>query len=491
MTQKPTISVQNEQDCYTIWENCLRIIQEHVVEQTYLTWFEPIVPIKLEEKVLTVQVPSQFFYEWLEQHYVHLLRKVIDETLGKQGRLEYAISVNSKEKEDESKPYLFPLSNQNNNSNKTTNTPKFQNNFSNNTSRNGTHTFEERKSSYPDFRLNFSYTFENFVEGDCNRLARSAGLAVAERPGVTSFNPLMLYGGVGLGKTHLVQAIGNHIVRNQPDRKILYVPSDKFTNQFIDSVKNNDLHSFTNFYTQVDVLVIDDVQFLAGKDRTQEIFFHIFNHLHQLGKQIVMTSDRPPKELQGLEERLLSRFKWGLTADLKQPDLETRMAIIKKKLQSEDMEIPVEVVEYIANSIDSNIRELEGAMVSLIAKATLSQSEIDLGLAKNTVQQIVQNFENQEISIDAIQKEVGEYLGISVEDMQSKVRKKEIVLARQIAMYFAKEYTEFSLKSIGYHFGGRDHSTVIHAITCINDYLEERKEVKMYVDDIRQRLMKK
>jgi chromosomal replication initiator protein len=290
----------------------------------------------------------------------------------------------------------------------------------------------------------------------------------------------------------LVQAIGNYVQENG-QKKILYVSSDRFTNQFIEALKNNDLQSFTDYYMQADVLAIDDVQFLSGKEKTQEIFFNIFNHLHQSGKQIIMTSDCPPKELKGLQERLLSRFKWGLTADLKQPDLETRIAIIHKILQSEDnkdIEISSKVVEYLAHSIDSNVRELEGAIVSLIAKASLNQSQITMELAKQTVQQIVQPVDSSEINIDEVQKYVGDYFGVSVEMLKAKSRKKEIVIARQIAMYFAKEYTGFSLKSIGYHFGGRDHSTVIHAIQTVNDMMSEKKELKMYIDDLRKKFSK-
>lgn len=487
--ENDSISVQK--DCYTIWENCLKVIRTHIAEQTYTTWFEPIRPLKLVDNVLTIQVPSRFFYEWLEEHYVHLLRKAIDASLGTEGRLEYTIIMEKQEK-----PYL-PNNNAPQYTNTNNNKPAQNNNtttpsFNGNAKMKAASAPEENPLFRDSFQINPRYTFESFIEGDCNRLARSAGLAVAQKPGVTSFNPLMLYGGVGLGKTHLIQAIGNYVQENG-QKKILYVSSDRFTNQFIDALKNNDLQSFTDFYMQADILAIDDVQFLSGKEKTQEIFFNIFNHLHQSGKQIIMTSDCPPKELKGLQERLLSRFKWGLTADLKQPDLETRIAIIHKILQSEqnkDIEISDKVVEYLAHSIDSNVRELEGAIVSLIAKASLNQSQITMDLAKQTVQQIVQPTDSSEINIDEVQKYVGDYFGVSVEMIKAKTRKKEIVIARQIAMYFAKEYTGFSLKSIGYHFGGRDHSTVIHAIQTVNDMMSEKKELKMYIDDLRKKFQK-
>lgn len=483
MIEKDSITM--EKDCYTIWENCLRIIKNNTNEQTYLTWFEPIVPFSLNGNVLKIKVPSRFFCEYLEENYVSLLTKAIVNSLGKDGKLEYVIKQEEEEEASSSKTYITNLSKTNSGN---------QHPSNNGTGNYSKNTYEKQKEIYNNFKLNTQYTFDNFIEGDCNRLARSAGLAVARKPGITSFNPLMLYGGVGLGKTHLIQAIGNYILKHQAEeskKEVLYVSSDTFTNHFIESLKNNSLDQFNHFYMQVDVLMIDDVQFLAGKDKTQEIFFHIFNHLHQSGKQIIMTSDCPPIELKGLEERLLSRFKWGLTADLKQPDLETRMAIIQKKLQDALLQLPDDVIEYLANSIDSNVRELEGAINSLIAQASLNKLMIDLDLAKQTVQKIVQSAESKELSIDEVQKLVSEYFGLSVDDLKAKTRKKEIVIARQVAMYFAKEFTGFSLKSIGYHFGGRDHSTVIHAIQCINDMIVEKKEMKMCIEDLGRKLKKK
>jgi chromosomal replication initiator protein len=318
------------------------------------------------------------------------------------------------------------------------------------------------------------------VEGDCNRLARAAGYAVASKPGITSFNPLMIYGGVGLGKTHLVQAIGNFMKNKAIGKFVLYVSSEKFTSQFINSIKNNSLQDFMNFYMQIDILIIDDVQFLAGKEKTQETFFHIFNHLHQSGRQIVMTSDRPPRELDGVEDRLLSRFKWGLTADLQTPDLETRIAIIQKKVQAEGIEIDYEVIEYLAHSIDTNIRELEGVMISLLAQASLTRREIDLELAKTTLRHLVKDSQ-REVTINTIIEAITEYYKVRTPDLKGKSRLREIVLPRQVAMYLAKDLTNLSLKSIGYHFGGRDHSTVIHAIQTVNDLMDTNKEISTAV----------
>ena len=297
----------------------------------------------------------------------------------------------------------------------------------------------------------------------------------------------MVYGGVGLGKTHLIQSIGNKIRRDDKKHFVLYVSSEKFTTQFTDAIKNNSIQSFTNFYLQVDTLIIDDVQFFSGKEKTQEMFFHIFNHLHQSGKQIIMSSDRPPRDLKGLQDRLLSRFKWGLTADLQMPDFETRIAIISRKMQSDGIYIPDDVIEYLAYSVDTNVRELEGVLISLIAHSTLNKTEINLELAKQTLKNIVHDIES-EVGVDFIQKSVGEYFQISVEDLKDKTRKKEIVIARQVAMYLCKEYTNHSLKSIGYHFGGRDHSTVIHAVQSVSDMIEIDAKFRHSMDELKKKM---
>ncbi|MEM1407760.1 MAG: chromosomal replication initiator protein DnaA [Bacteroidota bacterium] len=462
-------------NCESIWNDCLRVISEKVAEQSFSTWFKPIVPIKCDENVLTIQVPSQFFYEWLEEHYVHILKMAITTVMGNQARLEYSVIVDRGD--SQSKPLYVNLPNKGNANGYGTGKDEYVSPFQ----------LKTVDSLYQQSQLNRNYTFDTYIEGDCNRLARSAGYAVAQKPGVTSFNPLMLYGGVGLGKTHLVQAIGNEIKRKVHNSFVLYVSSEKFTNQFIDALKNNKIQEFQNFYMQVDILIIDDVQFLSGKERTQEIFFHIFNHLHQAGKQIVMTSDCPPRDLKGLEERLLSRFKWGLTADLQTPDYETRVAIIQRKMQADGISIPDNVLEYLAYSVDTNIRELEGVLISLIAHASLNKVEIDLELAKQTLKNIVQDIET-EVGIDYIQKTVAEYFKVEVDSLKDKIRKKEIVIARQVAMYFSKEYTNHSLKSIGYHFGGRDHSTVIHAVQSVNDMIDTNAGFKTSVEELKKKL---
>ncbi|PRY48826.1 chromosomal replication initiator protein DnaA [Arcticibacter pallidicorallinus] len=465
-----------------VWNQCLQIIKDNIPTQSYKTWFEPIKALRLEGNVLTIQVPSLFFYEWLEEHYVGLLRKTVKKQLGDEGRLEYNIVV---EKSSSNKPYTTNMPSTGNGSE-----AKYQSipvAVTLNKDIKNPFVIPGLKKLQVDPQLNPNYCFENFIEGDCNRLARSAGYAVAAKPGGTSFNPLLLYGGVGLGKTHLGQAIGNEIKRTSPDKLVIYVSCEKFCQQFVDSLKNNTINDFVNFYQAMDVIIMDDVHNFAGKEKTQDIFFHIFNHLHQSGKQVILTSDKAPKDLAGLEERLLSRFKWGLSADLQVPDLETRMAILKKKMYADGIELPAEVIEYVAHNIDNNVRELEGAMVSLLAQSTLNKKDIDLALAKSMLKNFIKHT-SREISMEYIQKLVCEYFEVPVEMVKSKTRKREIVQARQISMYLAKSHTKTSLKSIGQFFGGRDHSTVIYACQTVEDLIDTDKKFKNYVQDIQKKL---
>jgi chromosomal replication initiator protein len=466
-----------------VWQNCIDIIKDNVSTQAFKTWFEPIKPIKLEKNVLTIQVPSQFFYEWLEEHYVSLLKKIIRKEIGAEGRLEYSIIMENNF--NNANPYTVKVP--------TTNKKAIRNssvampiNTNENPIRNPFIIPGLRKLNI-DSNLNPNYSFENFIEGDCNRLARSAGFAVANKPGGTAFNPLLIYGGVGLGKTHLAHAIGIEIKNKTPDKTVLYVSSEKFTHQFIDAVKNNSVNDFSHFYQMIDVLIIDDVQFFSGKEKTQDVFFHIFNHLHQTGKQIILTSDKPPVEMQGMEQRLLSRFKWGLSADLQVPSLETRIAILEKKMYADGIELPKEVVEYLAYSITTNIRELEGALISLIAQSSLNKKSITLDLAKQMIDKFVKNTA-REVSIDYIQKVVCDYFDLPIELLKSKTRKREIVQARQIAMYFAKKMTKSSLANIGLHCGGKDHATVLHACRTVNNLQETDKHFRKYLDDLEKKL---
>ena len=338
-----------------------------------------------------------------------------------------------------------------------------------------------------DSQLNPNYLFTNYIEGDCNRLARSAGQAIAKNPGGTAFNPLVIFGDVGLGKTHLAHAIGNEVLQQLPNKTVLYVSSEKFTNQIIQSIKNNAVNDFVNFYQLVDVLIVDDIQFLANKQKTQEIFFHIFNQLHQNGKQIILTSDRPPKDMNGMEERLLSRFKWGLSADVQAPDLETRIAILESKISKEGFNLPSDVIEFICYNIKSSIRELEGVLVSLVAQSSLNRREIDMALTKRVIQNFVNQI-NKEITVDFIQELVAEHFNVPVEKLKGQTRKRSIVIARQLSMYLAKKMTDKSLKAIGENFGGRDHSTVIYSCTAVQNLLDTDAVFKDTVAELEKKI---
>ncbi len=336
-------------------------------------------------------------------------------------------------------------------------------------------------------QLNPNYNFENFLEGDSNRLARSAAMAVSNKPGGTSFNPLLIFGGVGLGKTHLAHAIGVEIKEKYPDKTVLYISAEKFTQQYVESVKKNTRNDFIHFYQILEVLIIDDVQFLSGKSGTQDVFFHIFNQLHQNGKQVILTSDKAPVDMQDIEQRLLSRFKWGLSAELQLPDFETRISILKNKLYRDGVEINQDIIEYVAKNIKTNVRELEGAIISLIAQSSFNKAEITIDLARDIVQKFVKNTK-REVSIDYIQKVVSDYFQMDIQTLQSKTRRRHIVQARQLAMYFAKKYTKASLASIGNQIGKRDHATVLHACKTVDNLSFTDKQFRKYVEDLSQKL---
>ena len=449
-----------------VWLSCLGIIKDIVEWQHVKTWFEPIKPVGLKDKILTIQVPSQFFYEYLEEHYVNLLAKTLKRELGKEARLEYRIMVDSGN--DKNKPLTMDVPGHGfkTYSNNEMDFPLVINNPVKNP-----FVIPGLKKMQIDSQLNPIYTFESFIEGDCNRVARRAGKTVAEKPGSTSFNPLVVYGGVGLGKTHLAQAIGNDVKRLHAHKVVLYVSSEKFINQFQDHGRNNAINDFIHFYQMIDVLIVDDVQFFSRAEKSQDALFAIFNHLHQSGKQLILTSDKSPKDLEGVQERLLSRFRWGLSADMQLPDYETRMDILEKKMKNDGLEMPKEVVKYIAYNIQSNVRELEGALISLLAQSSLNKREIDLELAKKVLRNFVKT-SSKEITIETIQKMVCDYFNLPYERLLQKTRKREIVQARQITMYLAKQFTKNSLKTIGEHFGGRDHTTVIHSCQTVKDLMD-------------------
>lgn len=440
---EPTLT-RSINDPIQVWGNILELIKGSVPKDNFRKWFEPIVPVKLVDQALTIQVPNKFFYEWIESHFLSLLRNCVRKELGDKGKLEYQILM-----EDYQKPGVMKKSMK---STFDVDDPgAIANPF----------VIPGIKKIKIDANLSPKYLFENFIEGNCNRVARQAGLHIVQKPG-HMFNPLVIYGNVALGKTHLLQAIGNGILANFPDKNIIYTNAEKFTNQFITAVKNNTVSEFSNFYQNLDVLLLDDIQFFAGKSGTQEIFFHLFNQLHQNGKQIVLASDRAPKDLNDIEERLISRFKWGLTADLTAPDFETRMAILQSKTEQDQVFLADNVMEFICQNIKSNIRELEGALVRIIAESSLNFKNIDIELAKEVVQNFV-NQVNQELTVEMIAKFVAEQYKLPMERLVGKSRQRQIVIARQTAMYFAKQYTQKSLKQIGEFFGGKDHATVLYS----------------------------
>lgn len=468
-----------------MWDSCLCIIRDNVPPISYKTWFEPIVPLRVENNILTIQVPSPFFYEYLEEQFIDILRKTLRKELGPGAKLEYNVVMENNGITN-SKPVtvVMPTQNRTDLRNKPVSLPpaeadhKIKNPF----------VIPGIKKLHVDPQLNPEYSFTNFVEGECNRLARTAGMAVSNAPGKTSFNPLLIYGNSGLGKTHLAQAIGIETKTKHPEKVVLYVNAAKFQTQFVEAIRNNNINDFLHFYQMIDLLIIDDVHEFAGKEKTQDTFFHIFNHLHQSGRQLIITSDKPPVELQGLEQRLLSRFKWGLSADLQSPDFETRVAILNQKMYTDGISnVPQEVVDFIASTITNNIRELEGALVSLLAQSTLNRKQITIELASEVIEKLVKCV-RKEISVDFIQKVVCDYFGLPGELLQTKTRKREIVQARQIAMYFSKSLTKTSLSTIGSLIGGKDHATVLHACKTVSNLMETDKRFRSQVDSIERKL---
>jgi chromosomal replication initiator protein len=467
----------------SVWDNCLAFIKDNIQPQAFKTWFEPIKPVQLSENALSIQVPSKFFYEWLEEHYVKLLKVALTKELGETAKLVYIIRMENTYGNREPFTEKIPSSNRGTIVSQEMNvpikskSPELRNPF----------VIPGIRNIKIESQLNPNYNFDNFLEGDSNRLARSAGMAVANKPGGTSFNPLLVFGGVGLGKTHLAHAIGVEIKDKYPERTVLYISAEKFTQQYIESVKKNTRNDFIHFYQLIDVLIIDDVQFLSGKSGTQDVFFHIFNHLHQNGKQVILTSDKAPVDMQDIEQRLLSRFKWGLSAELQNPDYETRISILKNKLYRDGVEMPDDIIDYVAKHIKTNIRELEGAIISLIAQSSFNKREITLELAQQVVEKFVKNTK-REVSIDYIQKVVSDYFEMDVATLQSKTRKRHIVQARQLAMFFAKRLTKASLASIGSQIGKRDHATVLHACKTVDNLAETDKQFRKYIEDLTKKL---
>ncbi|MDH6535030.1 chromosomal replication initiator protein DnaA [Parabacteroides sp. 52] len=459
-------------DCQILWNNCLTIIKDIVHEAVFTTWFMPIVPLSYEENKFTVQVPSQFFYEYLEAKYVDVLRVTIHRVIGPDTILCYRVTVDKTNggtiDYPTGKGLVVPAQ-------KTKDITKAPNPFT------------QVAPQDLDPQLNPKYNFDNFFEGASNRLARTAAEEVAKNPGKTTFNPLFLYGPSGVGKTHLCHAIGARIRELHPEKKVLYVSSHLFRIQFTDAIRKNTTNDFLNFYQNIDVLLLDDIQELIGMDKTQNTFFHIFNHLHQLGKQLVLTSDKAPVDLQGIEERLITRMKWGLTAEMCRPDLELRKKILNYFIANEGLQMPEEVFEYIAENVTENVRDLEGILVSLMAHALINNREIDLPLAKRVINQAVR-VEKKQLSVQKIQEIVCGYYNLEQAVIQTSSRKREIVQARQITMYLSKKYTDCSFSHIGKIVGKKDHATVLHACKTIKDQIEINKSFRSSIEEIEELL---
>lgn len=440
-----------------LWNKILEIIKEELSPQVYNSWFSQTKVVKFEGNELIISAPGDFCKEWLEKHYAGFIKDILKRTLGSDDNLIIKFKAADQK-------FSVPVH--------STPNPEKKIKKSENIIKND------------NLDLNPRYTFDSFVIGNDNRFAHAACLAVAQAP-AKAYNPLFVYGGVGLGKTHLMQAIGNYIMLHRGKTKInvLYISSEKFTNELINSIRDDRTVAFRNKYRNVDVLLIDDIQFLTGKERTQEEFFHTFNTLYESNKQIAITSDRPPKEITTLEERLISRFEWGLTTDIQPPDFETRIAILRKKAQVENLNVPAEVIDFIAEKISSNIRQLEGALTKLVAFSTFNKKELSVSLAQNILKDIIP-LENKKISVDQIQKAVTDYYTIKVNSLLSKKRTKDVVFARQVAIYLSRELTDLSLTSIGEVFGRRDHTTIIHSYTKIKNRIKKDKGFKNIIDNL-------
>ncbi|MFE8697641.1 chromosomal replication initiator protein DnaA [Cytobacillus sp. FJAT-53684] len=436
-----------------LWNNALAKIEKKISKPSYETWLKSTKAHSLQGDTLVITVPNDFARDWLEERYSKLISEIVYEITGEELGVKFIIPQNQTEND-------LDLSN----------LPKKKKK-------------EEEQPELPSIMLNQKNTFDTFVIGSGNRFAHAASLAVAEAP-AKAYNPLFIYGGVGLGKTHLMHAIGHYVLDHNPSAKVVYLSSEKFTNEFINSIRDNKAIDFRNKYRKVDVLLIDDIQFLAGKESTQEEFFHTFNTLHEESKQIVISSDRPPKEIPTLEDRLRSRFEWGLITDITPPDLETRIAILRKKAKAEGLDIPNEVMLYIANQIDSNIRELEGALIRVVAYSSLINKDINADLAAEALKDIIPSSKPKIITILDIQRVVGEHYNVKLEDFKAKKRTKSVAFPRQIAMYLSRELTDFSLPKIGEEFGGRDHTTVIHAHEKISKLIQTDTQFQKQLKEI-------
>lgn len=443
-----------------LWEKTLNIIKGELSEVSFNTWIKSCEPISMSSNTIKISVPNAFTQEILEKRYKDLVANSIKAICSKLYNIEFLIASEIQSAEEEQ-------------------SEKRQKKIK-----------DDKKVIVNDemnTNLNPKYTFDSFVIGNSNRFAHAASLAVAESP-AKAYNPLFIYGGVGLGKTHLMHAIGHYVLKNNPSAKVVYVSSEKFTNELINAIKDDKNEEFRNKYRNVDILLIDDIQFIAGKERTQEEFFHTFNALHDANKQIILSSDRPPKEIPTLEDRLRSRFEWGLIADIQVPDFETRMAILKKKADVENLNVANEVMVYIATKIKSNIRELEGALIRIVAYSSLTNREITVDLASEALKDIISKKQGKHITIEIIQDVVASYFNLRVEDLKSQRRTRNVSYPRQMAMYLSRKLTDMSLPKIGEEFGGRDHTTVIHAYEKISDNLNRDESLQHTIDDLTKKL---
>lgn len=442
-----------------LWHYILTEMQSKISKPSYDTWLSQTTVKQLNNDILSVSVPNEFTKNWLDQRYTDVIDDLLYEMTG--SKLSVKFEIVDEEKEDEADESVEE----------------------------NQQLKQQQHNNHIQNMLNPKYTFDTFVVGAANRFAHAAALAVAEAP-AKSYNPLFIYGGVGLGKTHLMHAIAHYVRDYHPDRRVIYLSSEKFTNEFINAIMENKAESFRNKYRNIDILLVDDIQFLAGKEQTQEEFFHTFNTLHEENKQIIISSDRPPREIPTLEERLRSRFEWGLITDISPPDLETRIAILSKKAKAEGLnDISNEVMLYIANQIDTNIRELEGALIRVIAYASMINKDIDTQLATEALKDIIPNSKPKKITVKNIMKFIAEQYNVTVEEILSRKRTKTIAYPRQVAMYLARELTDLSLPKIGQEFGNRDHTTVIHAHKKISETMEKdpevQTEINTYLEDIK------
>lgn len=450
-----------------VWQDCLDRLRLSITEEEFVKWFKPIWPIGFDGANLRLRVPNESFVASIEKRYLRYLRPIISELYGTDTQLHYAVPRKTETQSANTNSASLPQFSA------PTDTANIKNPF----------VIPGLRRIMFDPQLNPNYTFENHIEGECNRLARSAGMAIAVSPGTNAFNPLYIYGDSGLGKTHIVQAIGHEVRQRHPELQVLYVSMNKFQAQFQTAYKNGEITDFIHFYQMVDVLIIDDIQELTGKTGTQNAFFNIFNHLQLAGKQLILTSDKPPVELKDIEQRLLTRFKWGLSAFLSVPDYETKVKIIRNKAQRLGANIPDDVVAYLADNISANVREIEGALSSLIANASFLGRKITISLAKDILKVYVK-LTQREITIDHIVKVVCDYYGIELDTFNSAKRTRDVAQARQVAMYLAKQHTKSPLTVIGSSIGGRNHATVLHSCKAVADMLDTDKQFKGQIEEI-------